>query len=47
LGFATSHAVLGFVDFVQGEFFDHGADAGVLGEAELSSESMELPEFQP
>jgi hypothetical protein len=35
LGFATGHAVVGFVDFVQVEFFDHGAaDAGVLGEAE-------------
>ena len=34
LGFATGHAVVGIVDFVQGEFFDHGTDAGVLGEAE-------------
>ena len=34
LGFATGHAVPGFVDFVQREFFDHGAAAGVLGEAE-------------
>jgi hypothetical protein len=34
LGFTAGHAVVGFVDFVQGEFFDHGADAGVLSEAE-------------
>ena len=34
LGFAAGHAVVGFVDFFEREFFDHGLDAGVGGEAQ-------------
>ena len=28
LGFATHHAGVGFIHFIEGKFFDHGADAG-------------------
>ncbi len=34
LGFAAHHARVGFVDTIEREFFDHGADAGLLGEAQ-------------